>query len=140
MSTLTPVDKVLCLQPVDIFRHATTEMLAFIASIAKETEVSAGRTIFEEDDASDAMYVVVHGRVRLDKAGKEVMTAADGQSVGTWALLDNQPRLMTATAVDDVQLLKIRNEDFYDLLSDHEEITPVMFRAVIERVKTLIPG
>ena len=115
-------------------------MLALIASIAREAEVPRGGTIFSEDDVSDAMYVVVHGRVRLEKAGTEVMTAGDGQSIGTWALFDNQPRLMTATAIDDTQLLRIRSEDFYDLLADHEEITPVMFRAVIERVKTLIPG
>jgi len=37
-----------------------------------------------------------------------------------------------------VNLLKIRSEDFYDLLSDHDEITPAIFRAVIERVNRLI--
>ena len=45
---------------------------------------------------------------------------------------------MTATALEDVHLLKIRSEDFYDLLSDHDEITPVIFRAVIERINRLI--
>ena len=140
LNALTPVDKVLCLQSVDVFRHATTEMLAFIGSIAKDVEVPADCTIFEEEDVSDAMYVIVHGYVRLEKNGEEVMVATAGQSFGTWALFDNQPRLMKATSVGVVHLLKIRSEDFYDLLSDHEEITPVMFRAIIERVKTLIPG
>jgi CRP/FNR family transcriptional regulator, cyclic AMP receptor protein len=138
-SVLRPVDKVLCLQTVDVFRHATTEMLAFIGSIAKETVVMAGRPIFEEEDVSDAMYVVVEGHVQLEKSGSEVMTVGAGQSFGTWALFDNEPRVMTARALSDVLLLKIRSADFYDLLSDHEEITPVMFRAVIKRVKTLIP-
>ena len=45
---------------------------------------------------------------------------------------------MTATSIEDVHLLKIRSDDFYDLLSDHDEITPVIFRAVIERVNTVI--
>ena len=47
--------------------------------------------------------------------------------------------MMTATALEESQLLKIRSEDFYDLLSDHGEITPVVFRAVIERMNRLIP-
>ncbi|HEY2381675.1 MAG TPA: cyclic nucleotide-binding domain-containing protein [Terriglobia bacterium] len=123
-----------------MFRHATTEMLGFIGSIARDVEAPAGQTIFEEEDVSDAMYVVVQGYVRLEKNDEEVMVATAGQSFGTWALFDNQPRLMKAIAVGNVHLLKIRSEDFYDLLSDHEEITPVMFRAIIERVKTLIPG
>lgn len=138
-SALRPVDKVLCLQSVDVFSHATTEMLAFIGSIAKETLVRSGHSIFLEEDVSDAMYVVVDGHVQLEKCGSEVMKVGAGQSFGTWALFDNQPRVMTARAVSDVLLLKIRSADFYDLLSDHEEITPVMFRAVINRVKTLIP-
>jgi CRP-like cAMP-binding protein len=138
IDTLTPVDKVLCLQSVDVFKHATTEMLAYIGSIAAEVELPRGRVIFREDDVSDAMYVVVHGRVRLEKAGNEVLTAAEGQSFGTWALFDNQPRLMTATVLEDIHLLRISREDFYDLLSDHDEITPVIFKALVERVKNLI--
>jgi len=137
-ATLTPVDKVLCLQSVDVFKHATTEMLAFIGSIAQEVLAPKGHVIFRENDVSDAMYAVVTGRVRLDSSGKEVITAGSGQSFGTWALFDNPPRVMTATALEDVHLLKIRSEDFYDLLSDHDEITPVIFRAVIERINRLI--
>jgi CRP-like cAMP-binding protein len=137
--SLTPIDKVLCLQNVDVFKHTTTEMLAYIGAIAHEVPLQTGQTVFSEDDVSDAMYVVVSGRVRLDKAGNEVMTVSAGQSFGTWALFDNQRRVMTATSIEDVHLLKIRSDDFYDLLSDHDEITPVIFRAVIERVNTLIP-
>jgi CRP-like cAMP-binding protein len=137
-AALSPIDKVLCLQTVDVFKHATTEMLGYLGSIAHEITIPSGHVIFSEDDISDAMYVVVTGRVRLDKAGKEILTVGRGQSFGTWALLDRQPRMLTATAVDDVHLLRIKNDDFYDLLSDHDEITPVIFRAVIERVNRLI--
>ena len=135
---LSPIDKVLCLQSVDVFKHATTEMLAYIGSIAHEVTVDKGRVIFSEDDISDAMYVVVSGRVRLDKAGREILMVSAGQSFGTWALFDIQPRLMTATSMDEVHLLKIHSEDFYDLLSDHDDITPAIFRAVIERVNRLV--
>jgi len=45
---------------------------------------------------------------------------------------------MTATAVEDVHLLKIEQSEFYDLLSDHVEITQSIFRALIQRTKRLI--
>jgi len=136
---LSPVNRVLCLQDVDVFKHATTEMLSYVGSIALEVSAPTGHMIFKEDDLSDSMYVVVTGRVRLDKDGQEILTVGRGQSFGTWALFDNQPRVMTATALDDVHLLKIRSDDFYDLLSDHDEITPAIFKSVIERVNRLIP-
>jgi CRP-like cAMP-binding protein len=135
---LSPIDKVLCLQSVDVFKHATTEMLACIGSIAQEVHAPKGQIIFPEDAPSDAMFVVVTGRVCLDHDGQQVLIVTPGQSFGTWALFDSQPRVMTATTLEHVHLLKISREDFYDLLSDHEELIPVIFKAVIERVNRLI--
>jgi CRP-like cAMP-binding protein len=136
---LSPVEKVLCLQRVDIFKHATTEMLTYISSIAEIVEVPPQTVIFAEQEMSDAMYVVVTGRVRLEKEGKEIVVAGPSQSFGTWALFDNTPRLMSAVAVEDTVLLKIVSDTFYEFLADHEEVTPAIFRAVIERVKALAP-
>ena len=136
---LSPVEKVLCLQGVDVFKHATTEMLRYISSIADEVSVPAGTVLFSEQEMSDAMYVVVSGRVRLEKEGQEVFVVESSQSFGAWALFDNAPRLMKAVVIEDSVLLKIVSDAFYEFLADHDEVTPVIFRAVIERVKALAP-
>jgi len=135
---LTIVDKVLFLQNVDIFNHATTEELAFIGSIAREVEKPQGSVLFREDEGADAMYLVVTGKVRLHKADQEILVAEERQAFGTWALFDTEPRLMTATALEDVRLLRIEQEEFYDLLSDHIEITQSVFKALVQRIKRLI--
>jgi CRP-like cAMP-binding protein len=138
-TTLSPVEKVLCLQGVDVFKHATTEMLRYISSIAEEVSVPAGTVLFSEQEMSDAMYVVASGRVRLEKEGQEVFAVGHSQSFGAWALFDNAPRLMKAVAIEDSVLLKIASDAFYEFLADHDEVTPVIFRAVVERVKALAP-
>jgi CRP-like cAMP-binding protein len=138
-TTLSPVEKVLCLQGVDFFKHATTEMLRYISSIAEEVSVPAGTVLFSEQEMSDSMYVVVSGHVRLEKEGQEVVVVEASQSFGSWALFDNTPRLMKAVAIEDSVLLKIVSDAFYEFLADHDEVTPVIFKAVIERVKALAP-
>jgi CRP/FNR family transcriptional regulator, cyclic AMP receptor protein len=135
---LTIVDKVLCLQNVDIFNHVTTEDLAYIASIAKELLLAEGTTIFKQDQPADSMYVIVSGRVKLHKNGQEILIAGAQEAFGTWALFDTEPYIMTATAVEDVHLLKIDQDGFYDLLSDHVEITQSIFKALVQRTKRLI--
>ena len=137
--SLSAVEKVLCLQRVELFKHATTEMLTYIGSIAEVVEVTSQTVIFSEQEMSDAMYVVVRGHVRLSKEGKEILVSGPSDSFGTWALFDNTPRLMSATALEDSVLLKIVSDTFYEFLADHEEVTPAIFRAVIERVKALAP-
>ena len=135
---LTIVDKVLFLQNVDIFNHSTTEELSFIASIAREEEKPRGSILFHEEERADAMYVVVKGKVRLHKDDQEILIVREQQAFGTWALFDQEPRVMTATALEDVHLLKIEQEEFYDLLSDHIEITQSIFKALVGRIKRLI--
>ena len=137
--SLSAVEKVLCLQRVEVFKHATTEMLTYIGSIAEVVGVTSQTVIFSEQEMSDAMYVVVRGHVRLSKEGKEILVSGPSDSFGTWALFDNTPRLMTATALEDSVLLKIVSDTFYEFLADHEEVTPAIFKAVIERVKALAP-
>ncbi|MEW5975095.1 MAG: cyclic nucleotide-binding domain-containing protein [Acidobacteriota bacterium] len=135
---LTIVDKVLFLQHVDIFNHSTTEELAYIGSIAKELHQLKGSVVFNEDEPADAMYLVVSGRVRLHRGDQEILIAGEKDAFGTWALFDSEPRLMTATAIEDVHLLKIEQEEFFDLLSDHIEITQSIFKALVQRIKRLI--
>ena len=95
--------------------------------------------IFSEHQMSDSMYVIVAGHVRLEKEGKEILVVGPSQSFGTWALFDNTPRLMSAVALEETLLLKIVSDTFYEFLADHEEVTPAIFKAVIERVKALAP-
>ena len=135
---LTIVDKVLFLENIDIFSHATTEELAFVGSIATEVDIPKGAMVFKEDDPSDAMYVIVKGRIRLHKGGQEILIAGEKEAFGTWALFDREPRILSATVLEDVSLLKIDQEDFYDLLADHIEITQSIFRALVQRIKRLI--
>ena len=135
---LTIVDKVLFLQNIDIFNNATTEELAFIGTIAQEVEKPKDSIIFKESESADAMYLVVDGKVRLHKDGQEILVVGEKEAFGTWALFDTEPRLMTATVIEDVHLLRIEQEDFYDLLADHIEITQSIFKALVQRIKRLI--
>ena len=137
---LTIVDKVLLLQNVDFFSHVSTEELALIGSIATEEDQLKSTIIFRKDDPPDAMYVVVKGRIRLHEDGEEILLVGEKEAFGTWALFDDEPRLMTATAIEDLTLLKIDQDDFYDLLADHIEITQSIFKALVDKIKQLLKG
>jgi CRP-like cAMP-binding protein len=135
---LTTVEKVIFLQDIEVFEFTPTEGLAFIAAITEEVEVKAGADIFREGDSSDAIYMLMEGKVRLHRKGEEISTASGKETFGTWALFDTEPRLATATALEDCSLLRIAREDFLDLLSDHTSITESVFKALVKRIRTLI--
>ena len=135
---LTTVEKVIFLQDIDIFEFTSTEDLAHIAAITDEVQFQAGETLFKEGDISDAMYMVIEGKVRLTRGDQEVMVANKKDVFGTWALFDDEPRVVAATTLDNSLLLQIDKEDFIDLLADHVAITQSVLKTMVKRLRNLM--
>jgi CRP-like cAMP-binding protein len=134
----TTVEKVIFLQDIDIFESTTTENLAHIAAITEEVEFKKDQVIFKEGEFSDALYLVIDGQIRLEREKKLVMIAKGKDVFGTWALFDDEPRVVTATTLEDTHLLKIDKEDFVDLLADHVQITQGILKTMAKRLRGLM--
>jgi CRP-like cAMP-binding protein len=134
----TTIEKVIFLQNVDVFSAVPTEQLGYLAAIAEEVSYLQKDTIYEVHQPSDALYLVLEGRVKLHRDGDEIATAGPKEAFGTWALFDDEPRLATATAVEDSRLLRINREEFHELLSDHTEMTQAVLKNIAGRLKGLI--
>jgi len=135
---LTIIEKVIFLQNVEVFTDVPTEDLAYLAAITEEVSFKAGEDIYKEDEPSDALYLVLEGKVRLHREGREIMIADEKKAFGTWALFDEAPRVVTASPLTDCRLLRIDREDFFDLLADHIQITQGVFKTVVKRLRTLM--
>jgi len=135
---LTTVEKVIFLQEIDVFKHLTTEDLAHIALISEEQEIPDGFEIFKENGLPDSMYLILEGRIRLHKDGKDVMTAGKNDAIGTWALFDDQPRIVTAETIEPCRLLRIDTNDFIDVLADNVRVTQGILKALVYRVRGLM--
>jgi CRP-like cAMP-binding protein len=135
---LTTVEKVIFLQDIDIFEFTSTEDLSHIAAITDEIEFNAGEQICTEQSIPDAMYMVFEGKVRLSRGGQELMIAGHKDTFNTWALFDDEPLVVTATAVEDTRLLRINKEDFIDLLADHVKITQSILKTLVKRLRRLM--
>jgi len=135
---LTVIEKVIFLQNVDVFSEVSTEQLACLAVISEEVSFATGGTIYREHDPSDAMYLVLEGRVRLHRQSLEVTVAGPGDAFGTWALFDDEPRVVTATPLEETRLLRVGKEDFIDLLADNVQITQGVLKALARRLHGLI--
>ena len=134
---LTVVEKVILLQSVDVFCEVLTEQLAHVAAIAEEYDEPAGARIYSESDPSDAMYIVLEGRVRLHRGETDVTEAEAETAFGTWALFDDELRVVSATTLEPCRLLRIDKDDFIELLADNVDITQGVLKAIVRRLRGL---
>ena len=140
MAELDIVEKVIALEGVELLRNLSPDQLSRIASIAREVRFSPGAIVLDPAKVLDALFVILDGTVELSSREGAVTTARQNDVLGAWALFDPDPLPVTAKALDDVRLLRIGRDDFYDLLSDNMEITASMFTILVRRFRQVLEG
>lgn len=144
MPMYSTLEKTIFMKGVDLFREMPGEEVAHIAHIADESRLNSGESIFREGDAGDSMFIIMDGKVRIHKSEegngkeKEIAVLVKGEFAGEMALLDQQPRSASATALEETLLLEIHAEDFYDLMASHMEIMQGIVRVLTRRLREAI--
>ena len=97
-----------------------------------------GQVIFAQGDASDAVFVVQAGRVRLSakaRRGKETTLDILGASdfVGKDSIVGEQARTTSADALTDCRLLRIENKVMMLTLSQEVGLANLLCTYVIKR-------
>ena len=134
---LSTIEKTLKLQKADVLKEASTEDLGHIAQIAGEVHVEDGATLYSEGDTPDALFVILEGQVRLHKGEQEIAVLSENETFGGWALVDEAPRMASATAVGSATVLRVGREDFQELLADRLDIVQAVSKAMVERLRNL---
>ena len=134
---MTIIERVLLLQGIDLFADVATEQLSFLAAIADEKTFDSGKVVYREGDAPDGFYAVISGAVDMKRSDHRIDTIKGNGAFGVWALLDDEPRLTTAQAVEESQVLFVSRDAFYELLSDHVDIVEGLFKQLVSRLRRL---
>ena len=134
-SRLTTIEKVIFLKSVDIFSHATVEELGRVAALTEEVHFEPGETIYREGEPTDAIYLILKGRVAVEGNGRLVREIGEKQAFGTVAALDRNPAVHTVKASDSVHALKLNAQDFDDILSLDFELVRAVFHALCRIIR-----
>jgi CRP-like cAMP-binding protein len=135
---LTPVERVLILKGADLLKDVGPRHLLGLAEVAHEIEISAGETLYGEEDPADALYMVVEGRVRLSTGDRTTSEVGPGEAFGTWALVDGSSRGHRAECIEDGVALALQREDFYDRAAGDLALLQEVVRVLAQRLRALV--
>lgn len=128
-------DRVLLLAQTSLFSQTPENVLATITPIMKEEDHPAGVSIFKKGDLGTGMYVIYTGEVAILDGDTELARFGRGDFFGELALLDTEARSATAEAVTDVRLLRIDQDDFYDLMEERSEVLRSIVKSLSGRIR-----
>jgi hypothetical protein len=137
---LVPLEQILFLKQVPLFRDIPGEEVAGLLPIVEEVEFPAGATIIRQGDAADGLYIIVEGRVAIDVDGRRAGEMGSRHVIGELALLSGEPRSATCTALSEVMALGIRREPFWQLMRDHPEVSLGVIRILLDYLRQRQPA
>ncbi|HZR41778.1 MAG TPA: cyclic nucleotide-binding domain-containing protein [Ktedonobacteraceae bacterium] len=107
---------------VDLFSGLRKKELQEVASCCRENTYRPGSVLISQGEKGLGLFILTKGTVRITRANspdgaEQVLgTVEAGNIFGEMALLDDQPRSATVTAVDEVTALVVPFWDFRIIL------------------------
>ena len=100
---------------------------------------SAGATIFGEGDRGGHAYLIERGRVRIsaNRHGSEFPIAmlGPGELFGEMALIDNERRSATATALDETEVVAISRDQLQEKIEKADPVLALLIRVILKRFR-----
>lgn len=105
--------------------------------------VNAGQVIFHGGDESDAIYLVLNGRLREveDRKDGGVSVRAEfgqGESVGELEVLTESARTGTLHAIRDTEIVKFPRTLFNSLAQEHPSITIKISKMIASKMRAFV--
>jgi CRP/FNR family cyclic AMP-dependent transcriptional regulator len=121
------------LKQVYLFSRLPDATLERMAAAVETRDYDTGTVLFHKGDPGDEMFIVQDGSVAIyepseDKPGQErpLRIFGNGETFGEMALIDLQPRTLSARAQQCTRTLVLTGDDFRRLLRDHAMALAVM--------------
>ncbi len=128
------------LQQIPLFASLSDSQLDFIGGLSRVVEHEKDEIIYTQGDPPDAFYCLISGRVRATvrtPSGKQ--EALDnlhrGDFFGMTSLLTNEPHSVTTQAINDSILLKIRRQDFEQILKEIPDVAIYLSTTLSRRLR-----
>jgi CRP/FNR family transcriptional regulator, cyclic AMP receptor protein len=97
----------------------------------------AGETIFREYDMGSEMFVVLEGEVALTIGQNVVETLGAGEPFGEMALIDQAPRVATATARTACKLAVIPEKRFLFMVQTTPQFALQIMKVMADRLRKM---
>jgi len=102
-------------------------------------KLPAGATVFTEGDVGTEMYVIQSGTIdivkRVKDESKSLSVLEKGDFFGEMSILEDVPRTADAIARTDVELVRINQSTFDEMLRHNGEIAVRMLRKLSRRLR-----
>ncbi len=120
---------------VSLFNKAEEAVLLHLAEKTIIKNYAFDEAIINKGDVGDAMFLILSGRLKVHDHEHQVATLETGELFGELSLLDREPRSMSVTALEPIQLGIIHRDDFFEVLEQYPGMTQDIISVLNKRLR-----
>jgi CRP-like cAMP-binding protein/KaiC/GvpD/RAD55 family RecA-like ATPase len=130
------------LRGIPIFSSISVDDLSRLSRQFTRRRYRKGEIIFHKGDFGSTFHLINVGRVKVSipsEEGEDVFLAhlGPGDFFGELALLDENPRSATATAIEPVETLALERKDFLDFVKWYPDVAVSILAVLAQRIRNL---
>lgn len=128
------------LERLPLFKGAPPAILAKLADRVKILNLARGDFLVRRGDASDSLFVIRTGWIKIVAAGpqgEEVILnqCGPGQLIGEMALIDQKPRSNSMFAISPAEVLEIKYDAVLAILNEYPLLALSFLRDMSDRLR-----
>jgi len=125
------------LATVPLFAACSKKDLQRIARASDEVEIPAGRTLMKQGEVGRECFILVEGKVKIERNGRKVASKGPGAYFGELSLLDKGPRTATVIAETPITVLVLGPREFSAVLDEVPQLSHKLLTALAQQVRSL---
>ena len=125
------------LAAVPLFAACSRRDLQRIARASDQTTLEAGRVLVHQGDVGRECFIVLEGKVKVERGGRKIATLGPGACIGELALLDKGPRTATVVAQTPLTVLVLGPREFSGVLDEVPGLAHKLLAALAATVREL---
>ncbi|WP_136480792.1 sigma 54-interacting transcriptional regulator [Cognatitamlana onchidii] len=137
MDHLSPNNYIDFLSEIPFFSEVSKPSLKKLIVNTQEESYIKNEVVFKKNDLGDSMYAIVSGSVKVHDNAHVYDTLSSGDCFGEYALIDNETRSASITALEKTLVLKIERQHFLDLMASDSGFSQGILAVMIKRHREL---
>lgn len=127
------------LRSVPLFSGLGSREIEHLGQLTDEVDVAAGHVLMRQGDRGNEMFLVVSGKVSVERDGRALGERGAGSVLGEIALLAETPRTATVTALEPSRLFVVGHREFHSLMDQMPSVRTAVLEVLASRIAALDP-
>jgi CRP/FNR family transcriptional regulator len=128
------------LKDIELFASIADKDLKQIKEHLVLRDFKKNQTILHEEETNDFMYIIIHGKVKISRVGRDGKEAilslhGSGEFFGELSLIDGRTSPAAVLAVENSNVAIISKDHFYDLLYTQRRVMENLLKILCSRLR-----